>query len=120
VNNVRLSPEGKSIAPIANSHKVVETAALHSLNLGAEIFTPGIAGDALRSMKAPGTAYDNPLFGKDSQPDHVSKFVHLPDDDDPANDNGGVHYNSGIPNKAYFLVATGIGGNAWEAPGHIR
>ena len=31
--------------------------------IGAEIFTPGVGADALRSMKAPGTAYDSPLFG---------------------------------------------------------
>jgi Zn-dependent metalloprotease len=85
--------------------------------IGAEIFTPDIDADALRSMKAPGTAYNNKLFGRDPQPDHMSKFVMLPDTDE--GDNGGVHINSGIPNKAFFLTATGIGGNAWEAPGHI-
>ncbi|WP_165069210.1 M4 family metallopeptidase [Paludisphaera rhizosphaerae] len=85
--------------------------------IGAEIFTPGIDADALRSMKAPGTAYDNALLGKDPQPDHIRKFVRLPDTE--AGDFGGVHINSGIPNKAFFLAATNIGGRAWEAPGHI-
>jgi hypothetical protein len=47
----------------------------------------------------------------------MNKFVHLPDT--KPGDWGGVHYNSGIPNKAFYLVATGIGGNAWQAPGHI-
>jgi hypothetical protein len=68
-------------------------------------------------MKAPGTAYDNDLIGKDPQPDNMSAYVHLPETD--AGDNGGVHINSGIPNKAFYLTAIGIGGNAWEAPGHI-
>jgi Zn-dependent metalloprotease len=85
--------------------------------IGAEVFTPGIEADALRSMKAPGKAYENPTFGRDPQPDHMSKYVNLPDTDE--GDNGGVHINSGIPNKAFFLTATGIGGPAWEAPGHI-
>jgi Zn-dependent metalloprotease len=85
--------------------------------IGAEVFTPGIAADALRSMKAPGTAFDNQLFGKDPQPDHMSKYVQLPDTDD--GDSGGVHINSGIPNRAFYLAATNIGGFAWEAPGHI-
>jgi len=85
--------------------------------MGAEIFTPSIKGDALRSLKEPGKAYDNPLFGKDPQPDHMSKFVHMPDDEN--NDNGGVHYNSGIPNKAFYLAAMEVGGFAWEAPGLI-
>ena len=85
--------------------------------IGAEVFTPGVEADALRSMKAPGTAYDNDDFGKDPQPDRMSKFVQLPDTDE--GDWGGVHINSGIPNKAFHLAAIGIGGFAWEAPGLI-
>jgi Zn-dependent metalloprotease len=85
--------------------------------IGAEVFTPEIDADALRSMKAPGQAYDNALFGKDPQPDHMSNFVNLPDTD--RDDNGGVHINSGIPNKAFYLTAMEIGGFAWEAPGLI-
>jgi Zn-dependent metalloprotease len=50
-------------------------------------------------MAAPGTAYDNPLFGKDVQPDHMKDFYTGPDD------NGGVHINSGIMNKAFYLAA---------------
>ncbi|MEU4346195.1 M4 family metallopeptidase [Streptomyces sp. NPDC023838] len=85
--------------------------------IGPEVFTPGVEADALRSLKAPGQAYDNALFGKDPQPDHMSKFVNLPDTD--RGDNGGVHINSGIPNKAFYLTAVGIGGFAWEAAGLI-
>jgi Zn-dependent metalloprotease len=81
--------------------------------IGAEIFTPMIKGDALRSMKAPGTAYDNPMMGKDPQPDHMRKY------DQSSRDNYGVHINSGIPNKAFYETAIAIGGDAWEAPGHI-
>ncbi|MCX5127084.1 M4 family metallopeptidase [Streptomyces sp. NBC_00347] len=85
--------------------------------IGADVWTPGIDADALRSMKAPGHAYNNPLFGKDPQPDRMSKFIHLPDTDE--GDNGGVHLNSGIPNKAFYLAAVGIGGFAWETAGPI-
>ncbi|MEU6666014.1 M4 family metallopeptidase [Streptomyces sp. NPDC046727] len=85
--------------------------------LGAEVFTPGIDADALRSLKAPGQAYDNAMFGKDPQPDHMSKFVNLPNTE--RGDYGGVHINSGIPNKAFYLTAVRIGGFAWEAPGLI-
>jgi Zn-dependent metalloprotease len=85
--------------------------------IGSEVFTPDIPADALRSMRAPGTAYDNDLMGKDPQPDRMSAYVQLPDTD--AGDNGGVHINSGIPNKAFYLVATGIGGYAWEGAGAI-
>jgi Zn-dependent metalloprotease len=81
--------------------------------IGAEVFTPGVDADALRSMKAPGQAYNSPTLGRDPQPDHMSKYANMSDD------NGGVHINSGIPNKAFYLTAIGIGGYAWEAPGHI-
>jgi Zn-dependent metalloprotease len=85
--------------------------------IGADITTPAIGADALRSMKAPGTAYNNDLLGQDPQPDHMDRYVHLPDTDD--GDYGGVHINSGIPNKAFYLTAVAIGGYAWETPGQI-
>jgi Zn-dependent metalloprotease len=85
--------------------------------IGADIFTPGVDADALRSLSRPGEAYDNAQLGKDPQPAHMRDFVELPDTEE--GDNGGVHINSGIPNKAFFLTATAIGGYAWEAPGHI-
>jgi Zn-dependent metalloprotease len=71
-------------------------------------------GDALRSMKAPGTA-----FIGDTQPAHMNDYADLPNDNDPQNDNGGVHINSGIPNHAFYLAATALGGNAWEGVGRI-
>ena len=85
--------------------------------IGADVFTPGVQADALRSMKAPGTAYDNSDLGKDPQPDTMEKYAQLPNTDE--GDNGGVHINSGIPNKAFYVTAREIGGFAWEAPGHI-
>ncbi|HEY6796120.1 MAG TPA: M4 family metallopeptidase [Kineosporiaceae bacterium] len=102
---------------VVKQWKLGQTAEQADWLIGADIFTPAVGGDALRSMKAPGTAYDNPQLGKDPQPDHMSRFVHLPNT--PEDDNGGVHINSGIPNKAFYLVASSIGGNAWEAPAHI-
>ena len=85
--------------------------------IGADVFTPAINADALRSLSAPGTAFDNTLFGRDPQPAHMDDFVELPDTEE--GDFGGVHINSGIPNKAFHLVATAIGGSCWEAAGHI-
>ncbi|MFJ8012914.1 M4 family metallopeptidase [Streptomyces sp. NPDC096339] len=82
--------------------------------IGAGIFTPAVRGQALRSMKAPGTAFDDPMLGgRDPQPDHMDDFVETEDDE------GGVHINSGIPNRAFFLVASAIGGFAWEKAGQI-
>ena len=90
-----------------------QTAATADWLIGAEVFTPSIGADSLRSMKAPGTAYNNTLLGKDPQPDHMDRYDHS------SRDNFGVHINSGIPNKAFYETAIGIGGDAWEAPGHI-
>ena len=81
--------------------------------IGAKLFTPKIHGVALRSMKAPGTAYDDPLLGKDPQPADMAHFVHT------YSDNGGVHTNSGIPNHAFYLLAMALGGNAWDKAGQI-
>jgi len=82
--------------------------------IGAGLLASGIHGVALRSMKAPGTAYNDPVLGKDPQPDHMSRYVNT------SSDNGGVHINSGIPNKAFYLAAIGIGGsNAWDVAGKI-
>jgi Zn-dependent metalloprotease len=82
--------------------------------IGEGIMTPEMEGKALRSMKAPGTA-----FKYDDQPASMDHYVDLPDDGDPRHDNGGVHINSGIPNHAFYLAATALGGNAWETAGPI-
>ncbi|MGI9351876.1 MAG: M4 family metallopeptidase [Rhizobiaceae bacterium] len=81
--------------------------------VGEGILGPNINGVALRSMKAPGTAYSDALLGQDPQPYHMDLFVNT------TGDNGGVHINSGIPNHAFYLYSNYIGGNAWERPGQI-
>jgi Zn-dependent metalloprotease len=81
--------------------------------IGKGLFAKGIKGVALRSMKAPGTAFNDPLIGKDDQPANMKDFVHTTDD------NGGVHTNSGIPNKAFYELAIRLKGYAWERAGKI-
>jgi Zn-dependent metalloprotease len=81
--------------------------------IGAGLLMPGIKGVALRSMKAPGTAYNDPLLGKDPQPAHMRDYVTTTSDD------GGVHINSGIPNKAFTILAISLGGYSWEKAGQI-
>lgn len=90
-----------------------QTADEASWLIGEGLFTDAVEGRALRSMSAPGTAYDDDVLGKDPQPGHMDDFV------ETRQDNGGVHLNSGIPNKAFHLVATGLGGHAWEVAGRI-
>jgi len=81
--------------------------------IGEGLFSSNVRGVGLRSMKAPGTAYDDPVLGKDPQPAHMQNYVNTTDD------NGGVHINSGIPNHAFYLTAQEIGGFAWEKTGKI-
>ena len=81
--------------------------------IGEGLFTSKVKAVGLRSMKAPGTAYDDPILGKDPQPDHMRNYVKT------KSDNEGVHINSGIPNRAFYLIATELGGYAWERAGRI-
>ncbi|KAL7932676.1 hypothetical protein V8C35DRAFT_322888 [Trichoderma chlorosporum] len=81
--------------------------------IGEDCILPGVKGVALRSMKAPGTAYNDPRFGKDPQIDNMKDYTTTYED------NGGVHIFSGIPNKAFYLVATTFGGYSWEKAGQI-
>jgi Zn-dependent metalloprotease len=84
--------------------------------IGNGLFTGAVQGPgrAIRSMAAPGTAYDDPeTIGTDPQPATMPNYVNT------TQDNGGVHINSGIPNRAFYLAATAIGGYAWQKAGLI-
>jgi bacillolysin len=60
--------------------------------IGEDIYTPNKSGDALRSMSDP---------AKYGDPDHYSvRYT-------GTQDNGGVHINSGIGNKAAYLLSQG-------------
>ncbi|KAK2041931.1 hypothetical protein LZ31DRAFT_596838 [Colletotrichum somersetense] len=74
---------------------------------------PGIKGVALRSMKEPGTAYNDPRFGENSQPAHFKDYVPT------FEDNGGVHIYSRIPNRDFCLAAMDFGGFSYEKAGPI-
>jgi Zn-dependent metalloprotease len=82
--------------------------------IGAGLFTNAVQGRAIRSMSDPGTAYNDPnTIGTDPQPATMSNYV------DTTDDYGGVHINSGICNRAFFLAARAIGGYAWQKAGLI-
>ena len=98
---------------LVKQYKLGQTAAKADWLIGAGLLAAGVKGVALRSMKAPGTAYDDPVLGKDPQPAHMRDFVRT------YQDNGGVHINSGIPNHAFYLAAVALGGYAWEKAGRI-
>lgn len=98
---------------LAEQHHLDQTTDEAAWLIGEGIFTDAVQGTALRSLAAPGTAYDDDVLGRDPQPAHMSGYVVTRDD------NGGVHINSGIPNHAFYLVATALGGRAWERAGLI-
>jgi Zn-dependent metalloprotease len=98
---------------LVEQHSLGQDVSEASWLIGEGIFTDEVQGTALRSLKAPGTAYDDDVLGKDPQPGHMNDFVETNDD------YGGVHINSGIPNRAFYLVAAGIGGSAWDQAGQI-
>ncbi|GHG01457.1 metalloprotease [Streptomyces filamentosus] len=98
---------------LVKQHALGQTADQADWLIGQGLFHPDVEGTALRSMKAPGTAYDDDVLGKDPQPAHMDDYVRT------SRDNGGVHINSGIPNHAFYLVATELGGHAWDRAGRI-
>lgn len=100
-------------ASLVKQHANAETADEADWLIGEGLFHAQIDGVALRSLAEPGTAYDDPLIGQDPQPATMAGYVETEED------NGGVHINSGIPNHAFYLVATALGGNAWERSGWI-
>lgn len=68
--------------------------------IGEQAFTPSISGDALRYMDNPHLA-GNSGFTADDDPDHYTERY------TGTSDNGGVHTNSGICNKVFYMVAKG-------------
>jgi Zn-dependent metalloprotease len=98
---------------LAKQYALKQSAAEADWIIGEGIFAEGVNGVGLRSMTDPGTAYDDPRIGKDPQPGHMDQYLETTDD------NGGVHINSGIPNKAFYLTAIQIGGNAYDDAGKI-
>ena len=81
--------------------------------IGAGLLAKGVKGKAIRSMAAPGTAYDDPRLGRDPQPARMHDYVVTTDD------GGGIHINSGIPNRAFYLAAIAIGGTTWPVLGRV-
>jgi Zn-dependent metalloprotease len=98
---------------LVEQYELSQTVDSASWLIGEGLFTDEVQGVALRSMASPGTAYDDDVLGTDPQPAHMRDFVETDED------YGGVHINSGIPNKAFHLTAMALGGFAWERAGII-
>ncbi len=61
---------------------------------------------ALRDLSNPHNGGSGP-GSRGWQPQHMNEYQNLPNT--PEGDNGGVHVNSGITNRAFFLFATSVG-----------
>lgn len=96
------------LACVAEQWRLKQSAREGRWLIGEKIMSKGFS---LRSLASPGRAYVNhPVIGTDPQASHVQN-MHRGE-----RDGGGVHLNSGIPNRAFFLFAREVGGNAWELP----
>lgn len=100
-------------AALTRQRSLGQDAAAADWLIGVGLFAPGINARALRSMLEPGTAYDDPRLGRDPQVGSMADYV------ETTEDNGGVHLNSGIPNRAFALAAVAVGGPAWERVGRV-
>jgi Zn-dependent metalloprotease len=99
---------------LVKQHALGQTAAEADWLIGAGIFGPAVPCAGLRSLAAPGSAYDDPLLdGRDPQPAHMRDYVGHGSNDHI------VHVNSGIPNHAFYLFATALGGHAWRVAGRV-
>jgi Zn-dependent metalloprotease len=70
--------------------------------IGEDVYTPGVAGDALRYMYDP--VLDDAQI---TNPDLKHSRDYYPDRYTGGADSGGVHINSGIANLAFYLLTTG-------------
>lgn len=93
---------------LVKQYKLQQSVSQADWLIGADIVGPTFPGRALRDMANPGTAWE-----RDPQPGHMDDFVVTMDD------HGGVHINSGIPNKAFHTLAMGLGGYGWAEAGAI-
>jgi Zn-dependent metalloprotease len=86
--------------------------------IGEGLFRNPEGARALRDMANPGTAYkNNQYIGSDPQPKDMDGYVDASNDEN--GDWGAVHTNSGIPNRAFYLTATGVGDYSWDPAGKI-
>jgi Zn-dependent metalloprotease len=91
-----------------------ETALKANWVIGAEVLVAAPTRRGIRDMENPGTAFVNdPDLGTDPQPSHMRDLFTGP------RDRGGVHINSGIPNRVFVLAAKTLKGNAWDVAGRI-
>ncbi len=98
---------------LVKQHVHNQTADKANWIIGEGLFTKNVQGRGIRDMLNPGTAYNDPIIGKDRQPNHIKDIY------TGGEDNGGVHLNSGIMNRIFANFSINIGGYAFDKPAKI-
>jgi Zn-dependent metalloprotease len=93
--------------------KTKQSAKTGDWTVGKDCLGPDVQASGLRTFKNEKAFENDPIMGTDIQPKHYD------DKYKGSQDYGGVHINSGIPNHAFYLVATELGGKAWVRAGKI-
>jgi Zn-dependent metalloprotease len=93
-------------ASLAKQWRLKQDVTQASWLVGEGIMAPHI-GNAVRSLKKPGDR--RATYPDDDQVRHMRDFVETSE----------VHTASGIPNHAFYLAASAMGGRAWERAGRI-
>lgn len=98
--------------PQAGGQQKVEDA---EWKVGAYIFKENdmdyVQGMAVRSLKEPGLTYGHLFLSEilGGHPQHYANYA----------TNKGPYANCGIPNHAFYLLSTALGGHSWEKAGQI-
>jgi Zn-dependent metalloprotease len=77
--------------------------------IGTKILKQGLQGRGIRDLREPGTAFNDPRLGRDMQPAHMKHYIEAGEIDE-------MHLNSGIPNKAFYLVCEQLKMPSWHDP----
>jgi MYXO-CTERM domain-containing protein len=103
-----LNEASADILGVACEHFKTQTINANTWKIGEDIYTPATAGDALRYMNNPtldGPIYNNQIYSTDYYPErHKLAAGETPGS---GNDQGYVHFNSGIANLAFYLMVQG-------------
>lgn len=102
-------------AVLAGQYAAGTDAAAANWLVGAGLL-PGLGpGAAVRSLRAPGTAYASERLGTDDQVASMTQWRAL----QAGSGSAAAHAGAGLPASAFCLAATALGGPAWDRAGRV-
>ncbi|MBA3498899.1 MAG: M4 family metallopeptidase, partial [Deltaproteobacteria bacterium] len=108
VESGALNEATADILGVTCEHFKTQTITANTWKIGEDIYTPATPGDALRYMNNP--TLDGPIYNNQiSSTDYYPERLKLAAGEQPGgnNDQGYVHFNSGIANLAFYLMVQG-------------